>query len=261
MRRLQLALALLVVPFGAGVAVAVLTRSENRTRTVELTTTKVEVINGSRRAGRVPVPIPTLVEGSTDPHGLALSNAVPIDANLDSADYVERRPRQLIVSWDRAHFTRNGQSAIWQRRGIAIWQLDRGNAASWHRVYTYETLVNNQVNLVGFRVSLGDISGDRRPEILVFFDTDGSAGVGTYHLFASSGYRLRQTLVKDLALDQGTMSFAGGALVVREGVDFRGRGIHCCYRRVRLTWLRWTGSRLVTIRQMVRKNRRGWPPG
>src|SRR5919201_1376158 len=207
MRRLQLALALLVVPFGAGVAVAVLTRSENPTRTVELTTTKVEVINGSRRAGRVPVPIPTLVEGSTDPHGLALSNAVPIDANLDSADYVERRPRQLIVSWDRVHFTRNGQSAIWQRRGIAIWQLDRGNAASWHRVYTYETPV------------------------------------------------------KDLALDQGTMSFAGGALVVREGVDFRGRGVHCCYRRVRLTWLRWTGSRLVTIRQMVRKNRRGWPPG
>src|SRR5919204_224065 len=179
MRRLQLALALLVVPFGAGVAVAVLTRSENRTRTVELTTTKVEVINGSRRAGRVPAPIPTLVEGSTDPHGLALSNAVPIDANLDSADYVERRPRQLIVSWDRVHFTRNGQSAIWQRRGIAIWQLDRGNAASWHRVYTYETPVNNQVNLVGFSVSLGDISGDRRPEILVFFDTDGSAGVGT----------------------------------------------------------------------------------
>src|ERR671931_2058747 len=106
MRRLQLALALLVVPFGAGVAVAVLTRSENRTRTVELTTTKVEVINGSRRAGRVLAPIPTLVEGSTDPHGLALSNAAPIDANLDSADYIERR---LIVSWDRANFTRNGK--------------------------------------------------------------------------------------------------------------------------------------------------------
>jgi hypothetical protein len=49
--------------------------------------------------------------------------------------------------------------------------------------------------------------------------------------------------------------------VVREGVDFRGRGVHCCYRKVRLMWLRWTGSRLVTIRQTVRKNRRGWPPG
>jgi hypothetical protein len=251
---------LLALGFGAGIGIAVLTRPETRTRTLRETTTKVEVVNGSRSAGRIPAPIPTLVEG-TDPHALALSSAVPIDANLDSANYVGRTPRQLIVTWDRAHLTRNGQATIWQRRGIAIWQLDRGKAATWHRVYTYETPVNNQVGVEGFDVKLGDISGDGRPEILVFFDTDGSAGGGTYHLFANTGFRIRQPLVEGLALDGGTISFARTSLVVREGLDFHGPGIHCCYRKVRVTRLRWNERRLVVVRQRIRKNRRGWPPG
>src|SRR5215218_1822259 len=261
MRRVLIGLALLAIGFGSGIGVALMIRSETRTRTVQSTTTKVEVVNGSRTATRIPAPIPTLLEGSTDPHGLAVSAAVPIDANLDSADYVARTPRQPIVTWDRAHLTRDGQAAIWQRRGIAIWQLDRGTAASWHRVYTYETLVNNVVGVEGFRVSLGDISGDGRPEVLVFFDTDGSAGGGTYHLFANTGYRVRQALVKNLSSDDGTISFDHRALVVLVGVDYRGPGIHCCYRKVRETWLRWNGSRLITVRRTVRKNRRGWPPG
>jgi hypothetical protein len=258
---------LLALGFGAGIGIAVLTRPETRSRTLQKTTTKVEVVNGSRSAGRIPAPIPTLVEGSRNPNALALSSAVPIDANLDSASYVGRTPRQLIVTWDRAHLTRNGQAAIWQRRGIAIWQLDRGKeldrgrAATWHRVYTYETPVNNQVGVEDFDVKLGDISGDGRPEVLVFFDTDGSAGGGTYHLFANTGFRIRQPLVEDLALDQGTISFARTSLVVREGLAFHGPGIHCCYRKVRVTWLRWNGRRLVAVRQKIRKNRRGWPPG
>jgi hypothetical protein len=261
MRRLLLGLVLLAAGFGSGLGLALMTRAQTHTRTVEATTTRVEVVNGSRTAQRIPAAIPTLVEGSTDPHGLVVSSAVPIDATLDSADYVGRKPRQLIVTWEREHLTRDGQAAIWQRRGLAIWQLDRGNAAAWHRVYTYETLLNKVVGVEGFRVSLGDVSGDGRPEVLVFFDTDGSAGGGTYHLFANAGYRLRQALVKELSSDQGTISFAPNALLIREGVDYRGPGIHCCYRRVRVTWLRWNGRSLIRMRQTVRKNRRGWPPG
>jgi len=105
------------------------------------------------------------------------------------------------------------------------------------------------------------MSGDGRPEILVFFDQDGSAGDGTYHLFANSGNRLRQPFVEHLALDQGTITFAHKVLVVLKGVDHRGPGIHCCYRKVRETWLRWDGRRLITLRRIVRKNRRVWPPG
>jgi hypothetical protein len=257
MARVALTLGLVAIGFGAGVAVAFTTRSE--THSIR-STTRFEVVNGSKSAGRAPAPIPTLLEGSTDPRGLPLSSAVPVDANIDGADYVTRAPKQLVVTWNRERLTRGG-TMIWERRGMAIWQLDRGRAASWHRVYTYETPINNVVGIEGFGVSLGDISGDERPEVLVFFDTDGSAGGGTYHLFANTGYRLRRPLVKSLSMDQGTIAFSRGRLVIREGVDFRGPGIHCCYRKVRVTWLRWDGERLVTIRRTLRKNRRSWPPG
>lgn len=262
MKRALLGFALLAVGFGGGLAVSLAAHSRTHTRTVRATTTTFQVVNGSKSAGRTPAPLPTAVDGSTDPHSVVLSSAIPADANLDSADYVEQKPRQLVVTWDREHLTRDGQAAIWQRRGIAIWELARPNdAGSWNRVYTHESLVSNQVGLEGFDVSLGDMSGDGRPEIVVFFDTDGSAGGGTYHLFANSGYRVRQPLVENLAQDQGTLAFAHKALVVLEGVDFRGPGIHCCYRKVRETWLRWNGRRLVTVRRIARKNRRGWPPG
>jgi hypothetical protein len=256
---LLIALGALALAFGGGVAAGFLSRASERTKT--MTTSMVEVVNGSRSAGRRPAPIPTLVEGATDPHRLALSNAVPIDANVDTADSVMRPPRQLIVTWDRARLTRDGSAAIWQRRGVAIWQLDRGNTATWHRVYTHETAVNNVTGIEGYDVTLGDASGDARPEVLIFFDTDGSAGGGSYHLFASVGYRPRQVFTKELSQDQGTISFAHHALDVRQGVDYRGPGIHCCYRKVRETWLRWSGRRMVVVRRVVRKNRRGWPPG
>jgi hypothetical protein len=250
---------MLAIAFGCGLGVGLLTRSEGRTRTVHATT--VEVVNGSKAARRVPAPIPTLLEGATDPHRLALSSAVPIDANLDSADYVTRAPRQLIVTWDREHLTRNGQAAIWERRGVAIWQLDRGTAATWHRVYTRETPVNNVTGIEGYEVSLGDASGDGRPEVLIFVDNDGSAGAGSYHLFADVGYRVRQVFAKSLSQDEGTISFAHRALVVLQGVGYYDRGPHCCFRKVRERWLRWDGRRMRTIRHVVRKNRRGWPPG
>jgi hypothetical protein len=259
MNRWLLGLALLAAGFGAGLVVALTAGSQAQTRTVRATTTTYRLVNGGKPAGRSPARLPTALEGSTDPHSIVLSSAIPADANLVSADYVEQRPRQLVVSWERDYNRRVG---FWQRRGLAIWELRRPNdAASWQRIYTFETPVNNQVGVEGFGVHLGDMSGDGRPEILVFFDTDGSAGGGTYHLFANSGYRLRQVLVKSLALDQGTLSFAHKALIVLEGVDYHGPGIHCCYRKVRATSLRWDGRRLVTVRRTVRKNRRGWPPG
>ena len=261
MRLLLFGLALLAIGVGGGTAVAWVMHSGTHTHTIQVTTTTVEVVNGSRSAALIPAPIPTHLAGPTDPHRLAISAAVPIDANLESADFVERKPSQLVVTWERAHLTR-AVGASWQRHGIAIWQHDPGHAASWHRVYTYEATVKNPVYVEGFRVALGDISGDGRPEILVFYDTDGSAGNGTYHLFVNSGYRVRQPLVRRLSTDEGTISFADGVLVVLEGRGaFRGRGIHCCYRNVRETWLRWRGRRLITVRQMTRKNRSGWPPG
>ena len=258
MARWLLALAVLAVGLGGGLAVGLSSRPAAQTRTIRTTT--VKLISQGKSAGRAPAPIPTLLEGSTNPHWLQVSAAIPPDANLVSADYVTRPPRQLIVTWDRERLTGDG-AAIWQRRGVAVWQLDRRGRGLWRRVYTYETLINNVVGVEGYGIELGDISGDGRPEVLITFATDGSAGGAVYHLLANDGYRLRQPLVKSLSQDEGTISFADGALVVRQGVDFRGPGIHCCFRKAQVTWLRWNGRRLAVTRRELRKNRRGWPPG
>jgi hypothetical protein len=220
-----------------------------------------EVVNGSRPAGAVPAAIPALMEGATDPHGLVLADAIPVDAALVSADYVTQQPRQLVVTWEREHMTRRGDAAIWQRRGVAIWQLDHGVAARWHRVYTREVVIDNATPVGGFEVTVGDASGDGRPEVLILFAIDGSAGGGIYHLFANAHDRLREALVDPLSLDEGTMSFGHHALIVRRGLQHYGPGIHCCFRRVRETWLRWNGQRMLTVHRVVRANRTGWPPG
>ena len=232
------------------------------TRTITLRATTVEVVNGLRSAAARPAPIPTLLEGANNPHDLTLASAVPSDATLDSADYVTAAPKQLIVTWERAHLTSNGRAAMWQRHGMAIWQRDPGDAATWHRVFTFENPITNTEDTVdNFRVTTGDISGDGRPEVLVFFDTDGSAGSGTYHLFTNTGFQLRQPLVKRLSLDEGTISFEHGALAIHEGLDHYGLGIHCCFRKVKTTLARWNGHRLMTLRWTMGPNQRGWPPG
>jgi hypothetical protein len=146
---------------------------------------------------------------------------------------------------------------------MSIWQLGPGSATTWHRIYTFENpITNNEDTVDGFAVTTGDISGDGRPEVLVFFAGDGSAGPGTYRLFVNDGQRLRQPLVKRLSQDEGTISFGRGVLLVAEGVDGHfSRSPHCCYRKVRTTLLGWNQRHLVTLRHSVRLNHRGWPPG
>jgi hypothetical protein len=246
-----------VVAVGGGLVGALL----GRTGPSRPTTTSFEVVNGSRSAALRPAPIPTLLSGSVDPHGLVLAEAIPADAALVSADYVTQQPRQLVVTWEREHMTRSGHAAIWQRRGIAIWQLDRGGIANWHRVYTREIQIGNATMVDRFAVTLGDASGDARPEVLILFAIDGSAGGGIYHLFADAGDHLREAWVEPLSLDDGTMSFGHHALIVRRGLHYVGPGIHCCFRRVQETRLRWNGRRMVTVQRVVRANRTGSPPG
>src|SRR5258708_3082557 len=136
---------LLVTGLAVGLAIGLGSHSSTATRTV--TTTRYEVINGSRSAPRHPAPIPTLLDGAPGPHDLILADAVPADATLLGANFVDQVPQQLIVTWDRAQLTRSG-AAVWQRRGIAIWQRDPGSATTWHRVYTFERPINNSAATV-----------------------------------------------------------------------------------------------------------------
>jgi len=141
LRRVTAAFGLVAVGLGGALAGRLTSESKMFTTTARVTT--VEVVSGKKSAAPVPSPLPDLLRGANDAHDLTLASAVPGDANLVSADYVERKPEQLIVTWDREHLTHDGRAALWQRRGMAIWQHDRGSAATWHRVYTFEDAIGN----------------------------------------------------------------------------------------------------------------------
>jgi hypothetical protein len=231
-----IAVTLAGLAFGGGLLAGSLTTGGTKT----VTTTAFEAINNPREASSSLAPLPTLIAGAIDPRRIPLWTAVPVDPNLDSAAFVVKPPEQLVVTWDRA-----------ERQGIAVWQLDSIETAKWHRVYTRE---ETRSNVLEYDAALGDVTGDGRPEILVFESTGGSAGNGSYHLLMSAGPRLREVFAKGLSWDEGRILLGRGALIVREGVDFVGT-IHCCFRKVRETWLRWNGRRLVTVCSDLHRNR------
>jgi hypothetical protein len=207
--------------------------------------------------------MPTVIQGQTKPDRISLMDAIPVDATLINAAYVTRQPRQLIVTWQRVHSTRDRQAAVWQRLGVAIWQLDPGRSSTWHRVYTHEEPFTNETNIHGYDISLGDMSGDGRPEVLIAADRGGSGGGYSYDLLANRGLQLYRPFTKELPLDEGTVTFGRRSLIIKEGVDPDFHGAHCCFRRVRETWLRWDEAerRLVVVHRQVRNNVRRWPPG
>src|SRR5882724_2958373 len=66
--RLLVAFAALALGFGGGLTVGLVARPAPSTRVV--TTTTVEVVNGPKSAARKPAPVPTLLQGATDPQRL-----------------------------------------------------------------------------------------------------------------------------------------------------------------------------------------------
>jgi hypothetical protein len=254
MGRLSAVLAVLVLGFGGGLFVGFVTRPEAMTRTVRVTTKETVALSTEARPALAPIPS-RIHYNTTDPRSVAPSAAVPEGASILSIDYVLQPPRQLIVTWIR-------QGRIWQRYGYAIWQRAGGRESGWDRVASRDGPANNETNLHAYYVRLGDVSGDQRPEVVVVSDRNGSAGCAVYYLYVKAGGGgVRQVLAKELCIDEGTVSFAQHALVLKEGVDSYSRGPHCCFRKVRERWLRWEGRRLIEVHREVRKNQRGWPPG
>jgi hypothetical protein len=82
-----LLLAIAGVGVGVGIGIGLSSRSTARPTTVRATT--YEVISGERRAGIRPAPLPAVLEGAVSPEDLVLSDAVPADATVDRAAYID----------------------------------------------------------------------------------------------------------------------------------------------------------------------------
>jgi hypothetical protein len=199
------------------------------------------------------VRIPTRFSGVGTPSGVPLLDLVPDDAVVDGAWFVRGSAGvapQVALAWEQIALV----SSRSLRRGLVIWQR-LGRRPTWRRVYARVVPVYGVNRLT---VQRGDVTGDRHPDLLLFEDTDGSAGCGVYRLLATVGGRITQLLVRRACLDDAAVVLHGGALVVYDGILRDPKTldqIHCCWTLWRRTEQRWRGRRLVSVQRT-----RGGPP-
>jgi hypothetical protein len=203
-----------------------------------------------------PARFPWSLVGGGNAHEVVLGETVAADAQLIAAWYP--RPHQVLVQWVRDF----GDEPPYREFGLTLWAYEprRSHRYPWQPVWTLRRSEYRE-RVDALRITLGDLTGDRHGDFLVFVDTDGSGGCGTYLAVVDERFGARIALRRQLCLDQGQIVLRNGRLVVSEGVDFAGPGIHCCYRKTRVTTLRLSGNRLAVVRSRVHRNRRWqWPP-
>jgi FG-GAP repeat len=254
-------IAVLAATAAVGVVVGAVVFKEHETHhVVESRTETIVVTVGDNAKPDQRAPLPSSLSGAFDPHALPLQDAVPADANVLAAYYLEAanglRP-EVAVTWRRDFTARHPFPDF----GLVVWERVRGLVAVWRRSYAWSIETTKLTEINGIRVSVGDFTGDGHPDLLLAEDTDGSAGGASYVAIALFPAHSRALWHRDLAMDEGTIALAQGAIKVTEGFDRYDRGIHCCFRKVRVRWLRWNGERMAVVRALERRNRQGWPPG
>lgn len=257
-RSAALGLALLAAG-GAGATLGLL---GHPARTISRTSTEV-VFVATGHAAVPPAPEPATVTVSTlDPGGTAPVEALlPADAELTRVSGPRSADPTVVLVWRRELLKPAGG----QQLGLAVWEhVLRGGFSIWSRIFSLRASnLEKSRGVEDLQVSTGDVTADGRDDLLVFEDKDGSAGCGTYLLFHLTAARARRLFSRDLCLDSGTVRLAHGRVVIRRGIDFAGPGIHCCYRRTRVTTFAWNGRSLHVVADAVRPNRTPglWPPG
>jgi hypothetical protein len=200
-----------------------------------------------------PAPVPTRLSGVSTPAEVPLLDVIPADAVVDGAWFVRGSanvPPQVAVSWEQIALV--GSRSL--RRGLLIWQR-LGRGPSWRRVYSRIVPVYGVNRLT---VQRGDVTGDRHPDLLLFEDTDGSAGCGVYRLLATVRGRITQLFLRRACLDGAAVVLHGGALVMYDGIVRDPKTlnqIHCCWTVWQRTVQRWRGRKLVSLERT-----RGGPP-
>jgi hypothetical protein len=198
-------------------------------------------------------PVPKRLSGVTAPAEVPLLDLIPADAVIDRAWFVRASadiPPQVAVSWEQIALV--GSRPL--RRGLVIWQR-LGRRPTWRRVYSRVVPVYGVNRLT---VQKGDVTGDRHQDLLLFEDTDGSAGCGVYRLLATVRGRITQLFFRQACLDDAAVVLHGRALVMYDGIVRDPKTlnqIHCCWTVWQRTVQRWRGRKLVSVERT-----RGGPP-
>jgi hypothetical protein len=122
--------------------------------------------------------------------------------------------------------------------GFEIWR--RTAPAAWTRVYLFRAGAN--AGLERLAVRAGDVTGDGRPDILLFEDLGGSGATGRWRLLALTRGLVRMLYLASGSRDNMLVTVERRSLVVYTGLDKdpKTKGyIHCCWLRWRREAFRW----------------------
>lgn len=157
-------------------------------------------------------------------------------------------PLQTTVTGSWSASTSGGEAIVvaWQvpgddpfrlARGLAVWRRFDDGGPPWRPVYGVAYARDQAVLAV--TALMTDVTGDGSEDALVFAETGGSGGCGTYSVVdLAAGTRVFRRDVCDTQIDP---SSAPVGLVMTEAVYERGDP-HCCPSATRTTVLAYAGD-------------------
>ncbi len=139
----------------------------------------------------------------------------------------------IVVAWQRP-----GPDPFRSDRGVAVW-LHEGDPSSPWRPVDAVAFPADRDPILGLTTVIADVTGDGSDDALVFAETGGSGGCGTYFAIdIASGGRVFDRDVCDTRIDPST---APDGLVVMQAVYAHGDP-HCCPSAMRTTVLTYAGG-------------------
>jgi hypothetical protein len=165
------------------------------------------------------VPLTSLVPAGTEPAGSWFARTAAGDA--------------IVVAWQAP-----GGDPFRTDRGFAVWSHTDDPVAPWRPVYAAGYPAHRHP-VLGITVAIGDVTGDGSEDALVFAETGGSGGCGTYvAVDATAGARAFNRTVCDTTIEVSSDPLG---LVVTEAVYAHGDP-HCCPSAMRTTVLQRDAS-------------------
>jgi hypothetical protein len=174
------------------------------------------------------VPVTELVPAGTEPTGSWFANTNAGDA--------------IAVAWEVP-----GPDPFRADRGFVVWR-HTGDPVLWRPVFAV-TYPAARHPVLGITATVDDVTGDGSDDVLVFAETGGSGGCGTYLVVdAASGAQAFRRSVCDASIEP---SVDPAGLILTEAVYAHGDP-HCCPSATRTTVLRaeadgaWTTVSVTT---------------
>jgi hypothetical protein len=190
---------------------------------------------------------------SEDPHQVDLGSFIPHGSRLRQVWFLQGGglADQVLVEWvaqRRPAIDRGGFPAT-LRWGLTVWQ--RTNAGSG-----LETVWDGAVIPVlrtppapeDLNLTVGDVTGDRHPDVLIAQYPDTNHGCGPHQVIAALPGGRQWRVFGGAPLCETTMTGSRGLLKIVAPIYRRGDSV-CCPSLMETTYRRWSGTRYRVVRK------------